>query len=398
MISLLSLVSAGMSRNVNDSSRVHYGGDFFLVGFYGDNRDKPAWVKSPEDLQSLIDDVPGLAAPRSQLFKSAYIYFNGKPQLVKNTVGLDYDKEGQLLSRYEVVEGDLDSLSEGGAVVVSSALGEIMGLRAGDQITLKTTNPKGQVNTGQFTVGALIGDDTLLGYYRLFMDRGDLNGLLAWDEGDFSSLGIYLDDRKERDYWVEKLYDRLSQGLSVGGEIHTRDDYYRETEKGWTGIRYFIYALDMYVSDVDDLLRAMDLLSYFIYLMMLLITFVSVLVTYRILLHDRSRELAVFQAMGMTGRQVEIMLLVEAGLLLFLALLGGTVFSFLMVPGLRIFSFENIQGFGIFLKKGRLSGAFILSRYCFNIGVILIGVVPAVWWQIRRELGRPLALTLKGET
>ncbi|MDC7223921.1 MAG: hypothetical protein PQJ60_09285 [Spirochaetales bacterium] len=397
LISLLTLLSEGMGRNVYASSRVHYGGDLFLLGFYGNNRDKPAWVNSPEELLAIGQDFPGLLAPRSQLFKSSYLYFNGKSQLIKNTVGLDYVVERDLLNRYDLAEGDLDLLGEPGHVVISSALGEIMGLRGGDRITLKTTNPKGQVNTGEFTVAALIRDDTLLGYYRLFMDRGDLNGLLGWTGDEFSSLGIYLEDPAQAEYWASEAHSRLSQALPTGAVIHNRSDYYAETEKGWKGIRYFAYALSVYVSEVDDLLRAMDLVSYFIYLMMLVITFVSVLVTYRILLHDRSRELAVFQAMGMTGFQVETMLLVETGLLLLISLGLGTLLSGLFLVILRLFSFEGIQGFGIFLDQGKLTGQFVFSRYCFNIGVILVGVVPAVWLQIRREVRRPLALTLKGE-
>ncbi len=397
LISLLSLVSEGMNRNVTDSSRVHYGGDLFLVGFYGDNRDRPAWADRPETLFALAEDVPGTAAPRSQLFRKGWLYFNGRPQLLKNVIGLDYGTEKSWLSRYDVAEGDMDLLDSPGSVVLSSALAEIMNLHAGDGVILKTTNPRGQVNTGDFTVAALIHDDTLLGYYRLFMDRRDLNGLMGWSEDEFSSLGIYLDNPDKADLWAETLYGRLSQELPSGEPVYTRDDYYRETGKSWTGVRYFAYALSVYVSDVADLLTAMDLVSYFIYLMMLLITFVSVLVTYRILLHDRSRELAVFQAVGMTGRQMEGMLFIEILLLLLVSLAAGTVLSFLMLWGMRGFSFEDIQGFGIFLNRGNLTGRFVFSRFCFNISVILAGVLIPVWLLVRHEVRRPLALTLKGE-
>jgi putative ABC transport system permease protein len=397
LISLLTLVSEGMSRNVNASSRIHYGGDLFVTGFYGGNQDRPAWINQPKLIVSLTEDVPGLVVPRSDLFKSSWIYYQGKPQLIKNCIGLDYSLEKELLSRYEVTEGDLDLLGQPGNVVLSSALGESLGLQAGDQITLKTTNPKGQINTGSFTVGALIRDDTLLGYYRLFIDRENLNVLLGWEPGDFSSLGVYLDNPDQTEEWTNLLYQRLSQELSIAAPVSTRAEYYSELEKSWTGIRYFVYAVSLYVSEVDDLLHAMDLVSYFIYLMMLVITFVSVLVTYRILLHDRSRELAVFQAMGMTGSQVEGMLLIESGILLLISLTAGTLLSFLFMAGLKPFSFEGIQGFGIFLNKGKLTGNFVLSRFCFNISVILAGVLPAVWVLIRREVRRPLAVTLKGE-
>ncbi len=397
LISLLSLVSEGMGRNVNDSSRIHYGGDFFVAGFYGDNRDRPMWIDRPGEILDLASDVPGIAAPRSQLFKKAHLYFNGRSQLVKNVMGLDYERERDNLNHYGANSGSLDGLGEPGHVVLSSALAEKMGLRAGDGITLKTANPRGQVNTGEFIVAALIDDDTILGYYRLFMDRRDLNHLLGWGEEDFSSLGFYLDDPAKTEYWVGEMHSRLERAYPTAGSVLTRDDYYGEMEKAWKGIRYFVFSLGVYVSEVDDLLKAMDLVSYFIYLMMLIITFVSVLVTYNIILHDRSRELAVFQAMGMTRRQVEGMLLTELALLLLVSLAVGSVLSFLLLTALRPLDFSGIQGFGIFLKGGKLTGEFDFSRYCFNIGVILTGVIPSVWLLVRREVSRPLAGTLKGD-
>lgn len=397
LISLLTLVTQGMGDNVNASSRVHYGGDLFLLGISGDNRDKPLYVEETKVLEELARSLPGVKAKRSQLFKKAYLYFNGAPQLLKNVVGLDYQVEKDFLNHYQVAAGSLDFLAEPGYVALSSALAERMNIRAGDRITLKTTDLKNRFNTGDYTVGALINDDTLLGYYRLFMNRSDLNKQLDWKEDAFSSLGVYLDDPDRAGELASEVLGRLDGQLDAGGPIDSREDYYREVEKSWKGIRYFCYPLGVYVSEVDDLLRALDLVSYFIYLMMLLITFVSVLVTYRILLHDRSRELAVLQSMGMTGGQVTAMLLAESGLLLGLSLAAGFILSLLLTGALGFASFDWIEGFGIFLKRGRLTGKFLFSRFLFNICVIILGVVPAVLLQVRRELNRPLADILKGE-
>jgi putative ABC transport system permease protein len=397
LISLLTLVSQGMSRNVYASSRIHYGGDLFLSGFDGDNRDKPARVENPQELLTLTNNLPGLPAKRTLLFKNTYLYFNGKPQLIKNTVGLDYEVEKSLLAHYEIEEGSLEPLGDSGNLALSSSLASLMGITLGDQVTLKTTNHVGQINTGDFTVTALINDSTLLGYYRLFMNRTDLNGLLGLKADAFNSLGVYLNQPTMANEESMRLQKEMARMLPTAGPILTRGDYYHEMGQAWKGVRYFSYPLSMYISDVDDLLRALDLVSYFIYLMMLLITFVSVLVTYRIILHDRSRELAVLQSMGMMAGQVESMLIMEALLLLGLSLAAGFLLSLLFLGGLGFVSFEAIQGFGIFLKRGKLTGTFSLGRFLVNICVILLGVLPAVWLQVRHELNRPLALTLKGE-
>jgi len=396
LISLMTALSEGMSFNVYQASRIHYGGDLFMVGHYGGHVDKPAWVQDPEILEDISREIPGQWVKRSLLFKRAWLYFNGTPQLIKNVVGLDMQAEIEHLDHYAILQGSREALLQPGSIALSSKLAGKMGIQPGDSITLKTTNPTGQVGTGDLVVAALLDDNTLLGYYRIYMHRSDLNRILGWDPEDFSSLSLFLDDPDQTDVYVNKLSALLAEKLPTGGAIGDRDSYYREIYKNWKGIRYFVYGLGVYISEVDSLLQALDLVSYFVYLMMLAISLVSVLVTYRIILHDRSRELAMFQAMGMTAWQVEAMLMIEASIMLILALSAGFILSLLLMAGLGQFSFDWIPGFGIFLKQGRLTGKWTMNRILVNISVILLGVVPAVWYQVRKELKKPLNDTLAG--
>jgi len=399
IISLMTFVSAGMSKNVYDASRIHYGGDVILTAFDKSSRQYNV-VDHWNILEKIIGELPEAGelkmVKRSSLFKEGYVFFNGKSQLMKNITGLDVSSELTYLQHFNYLSGSAEAIQQLGSVALSAGVAESLGLRQGDNVTLKVTTRSGQINTGDFVVRAILDDDSILGYYRLFMNRADLNKLIGFQSEQYSILGLYLQHPEKASYYSHLIYKKLHALLPTGGEIQNRDQYYREMDRNWRELRYFVFPLSLYISEIDDLLGALDLVSYFLYFMMLCITLVSVLVSYSIIIHNRRRELAIFSAMGLKDREVEGILVNESILLLSISILSGFIFSLLLLFILQFFSFDWIPGFEIFLKQGRLSASWDIKRLLIDIGVIFMGVVPVVWLQVRKKTAIPVSVRLSG--
>lgn len=399
IISLMTFLSTGMSRNVYDASRIHYGGDVILTAFDKSSRQYNVvdhWNNIDTLLKSWSEREGIHIVKRSSLFREGYLFFNGKSQLMKNITGLDVAAELEYLNHFDYLEGSAEAIQQLRSVAISAGVAESLGLHLGDNVTIKVSTRNGQINTGEFVVRAILDDRTILGYYRLFMNRKEMNALIGFEPEQYSLLGLYLDHPEKAAVYSHELYSMLKALLPTGGEIQTRDEYYREMDRSWRGLRYFVFPLSLYISEVDDLLRALDLVSYFLYLMMLCITLVSVLVTYSIIIHNRRRELAIFSAMGLRDREVQWVLVSESVLLLGVSIILGFILSFLGLFLLRFIDFNWIPGFGIFLKKGRLSGSWDLLRLFIDIGVIFVGVIPVVWMQVRKKTSIPVSQRLSG--
>jgi len=71
----------------------------------------------------------------------------------------------------------------------------------------------------------------------------------------------------------------------------------------------------------------MNITSYVVFAMIVLIVLVSVNVTYKLVIYDRIREIATLRAVGMQKRTVRAILLTEAFYLFIISLVGGLILS-----------------------------------------------------------------------
>lgn len=399
IISLMTFLSEGMSHNVYDASRIHYGGDVIITAFDKSSRQYNVvdhWNLLDRIIQRIPENQNIQIVKRSSLFKEGYIFFNGQSQLMKNITGIDIAAEMPYLEHFDYQEGSAEDALQAKSVIISSGVADLLNIKLGDNITLKISTRRGQINTGDFIVRAIVNENTILGYYRLFMNRREMNELIGFEPEQYSMMGLYLNDREKAGINSHQLYMLIKSLLPTGGEILSRDEYSREMNRYWRGIRYFVFPLSLYISEVDDLLRAMDLVSFFLYFLMLCITLVSVLVTYSIIIHNRRKEFAVFSTLGLKNNEIQILLLIEAAILLILSIITGFVLSLITLFVLKYASFEWIPGFGIFLKKGHLTGSLNLFRLFLDIGVIFVGVIPVVWLQIWKKTSLSISDRLSG--
>ena len=394
VITTLTSIRAGMEENLYVTSQSHYAGDIVILG---DGKKYIKRIKDPfaiDDLINAADINAESVIHRTQLGRST-LYFNGIAVKQKYVIGVDWDDEASYFNNLEYQDVG-ESLFQPGSIIISSPVAEQLNVKLGDQILLEVSTTKKQVNTGSFVVSGIVQDRSLFGYFKCYLDRKELNRLILFKEDECSNIGIYLSDSVSTDAAVNSIHNVFTQSIKTAPLISDRNELEKERSKSWKGTKFFILPLSVYLSEVSDLLLAIELISYFLYVMMLLIIIVSVLVTLRLLLHQREKEIGTMRAIAFMQSEIVLMLLLETLILFLLSVIIGFALARLAIWGASFMSFESIPSFEIFMKNGKLTAVYSLRTFLINCGIVLISLLPAVIWPVYNASRQPLAVVLSG--
>jgi putative ABC transport system permease protein len=366
----------GMYDSVYYSAQSHYAGDIVAIGY---DTDTTAWNYAHRLGQGEIAailraaDLSGIN-PRYTVFRTHYgtdalVYYNGASIQLKNLVGCDWEGESHLFDKMFFAEPPMP-FTGNDSIVLSAPIAGQLGAQMGDSVIIEVKTNYGQMNTGIFIVKGIVEDTSIFGYYKAYISRLALNRLIAYDDDDCSSVGFFLDDPSNAEYERIILQYYLSQLTQTGPLVYDRDGLNLERDRPWEGVRVFLYTLPVYLSEISYLMDAMNIITYFLYAMMLLIIMVSALVTYRLILHERSRELGVMRAIGFYGKDLRVVLWTEIFILGFISLIAGFILALALNWAASFLSFSWFPGFEIFLKAGKLKAMYLPQTMLINAALL----------------------------
>jgi putative ABC transport system permease protein len=160
--------------------------------------------------------------------------------------------------------------------------------------------------------------------------------------------------------------------VQIGPLVYDRDQMVLERDRPWDGIRVFLYTLPVYLSEISELLDAMNIITYLLYGMMLLIILVSAAVTYRLILHERAREMGVMRVIGFYGSDLRLVLWSEVFVMGLIALAAGFALAYALNGAISLVSFSGFPGFEIFMKDGSLRPLYLPGTMLTNIAFVYI--------------------------
>jgi len=159
----------------------------------------------------------------------------------------------------------------------------------------------------------------------------------------------------------------LTGQVSLGPLVYNRDELAYERHRPREGIKVFLYTLPVYLSDISDLLNAMNVITYFLYGMMLLIILVSAAVNYRLILHERTKELGVMRVIGFYGADLRLVLWAEIVGVGLVSLSAGFALAGFFGWLISLIPFTWFPSFEIFMKNGRLQALYLPRTVLINI-------------------------------
>ncbi|GHV74724.1 hypothetical protein AGMMS49940_20260 [Spirochaetia bacterium] len=398
IVTVITSVKDGMYENIYNSGQSHYAGDIIALGY---DEDSSITLHMQTDdmakIRKAISDTninPERTVMRT-LTMSGILYYNGSAMPLKYLVGADWDNEEAYFDSL-VYQERRDVPAGEDTIMLSAPVAGRLGVRLGDSLILETETRYGQSNTGVFVVGGLLEDSTIFGYYKAYVSRPALNRLLLFGEDECSCIGMFFSDRREADTKRIILQKELEKNMQTAPLILNRDEFDYETDQSWAGVKIFLLTIPVYLSEIADLLGAINIITYFLYGMMLALILASAMVTYRLILHEREREVGTMRVIGFYDGDVRHILILETLGLGLLSLLAGILFALLVSLGLRFISFSWLPSFEIFMKDGRLTTLYLPRTILINLVAVFCILLAAVWLPAFRSSRDPLPKMLSG--
>ncbi|MDR0669522.1 MAG: FtsX-like permease family protein [Treponema sp.] len=402
IVTLLTAVKDGMDDNVYRSAQDHYAGDIVAVGHDSSLGRFDRLGGAKEELYRAVEAArigETHVVERTIFGNDGMLYYNGGTVRLKYVVGVDWDNEASYFDSLKYTErraGFESPSSRGDVIYLSDPVASQLNVRVGDSLILEVDTRWGQKNTGAFIVGGIVEDSTIFGYYKAFVDRVTLNRLLLIDDEDCSLAGIFIKDRREVEQKRALLQGELESRVQTGPIVHDRDELERARSVPFEGIKVFLLTIPVYLSEVADLLNAMSIITYFLYGMMLIIMMVSALVTYRLILRERRRELGTMRAIGFYGADIRFILMLETVGLVLISLGAGMLMALLLQWVVTFIPFSWFPSFEIFLEDGELRTLYLPGTVLVNVGAVLVSLFLVALAPVFRSSREPLPGMLSG--
>ncbi|MDR2865311.1 MAG: FtsX-like permease family protein [Spirochaetaceae bacterium] len=399
IVTVITSLKDGMAENVYFSAQEHYAGDLVFVGYTKTGEVSRHLDKRAVDtiFNTIRDEkIPVTRYTERTLYNDdTILFFNGNSVLLRYLNGVDWHNEETYLNNLSYASGGNKNLHDN-SIILSDQVASVLGVQCGDNLILELKNNSGQKNTGNFIVEAIFKDNTVFGFYKGFISKKTMNQLLGFSEEECSSIGIFLPDRQSAEKYKTVLQKELSGKILSAPLINSDAQFKDERDKRWNGIKIFILTIPVYISDIYKILDALNLLSVFLYAMMLIIILVSASVTFNLILHERTKEIGTMRAIGFYEADIRHILICETFLLGTVSVIIGFFLSVFLTNLAGFISFAWFPSFDIFLKNGRLTAFFTPFNEAINIIAVYFVLFLAVWFPVFRTSRAPLPEMLSG--
>jgi len=400
IVTFITSTKDGMYSNVYYSAQSHYAGDIVALGYDSMH----GWLNhfSQDEIAILENSAvdagvnPKHTVLRSLLVERGVVYFNGNAVMQKYVLGCDWEKEEHLFSKMNFISPRWQNPGDDG-IILSAPVAKQLGAAMGDSVILEVDTRWRQRNTGVFIVKGIVKDSSVFGYFKVYISRVSLNRLLLFNDNDCSVIGFFLDSPADADKARKKLQAVLEERLLCGPLVYDREEFSKVQWDPWSGLKVFLLTMPVYLSEISDLLDAINLLTYFLYVMMLIIIFVSAAVTYRLILHERAREMGIMRAIGFYGGDLRLVLWTEVIALGIISLCAGFLLAAFLSGAASFVSFSWFPSFEIFQKNGKLSVLYMPKTVLINVALVFAVLICASFFPSLRASKRNLPSLLSGE-
>jgi len=269
-------------------------------------------AKAVEKLERAMEDIPEIEAysPRvkfggmfSNFIETTNIRVNGVyPEKEIATVPL-------FLSR---IKQGAKSIKEG-EILIPELLANGLKVKVGDTVVVIATNQDGSVNGKQFVVGGIIESVTGPGGRDGYMHINDAMEVLRLEEMEISEVAVRLKDFGKLNAVSSRLDDTMSTELNQQGkpifDVRT-----------WEKLSPFY-----------NIARMIDIMTFFIKLMLIAIVLVSIMNVMIMAVFERIREIGTISAIGTQPKKILSLFLIEGFSLGVFGVVAGDILAMAVV-------------------------------------------------------------------
>lgn len=275
---------------------------------FSDNFDIKKTIKSTKTKLKEIAETDGVKAVTSR-FKTSAMAATANKNMGVTLVGVRTEGEKEVFDLYKKIDsssGDFFETNKKNSIVISRALAKELKIKLKSKIVLTFQDFNGEITGAAFkVVGIFKTDNSTWDKMHVFVQADDLAAVLEIPDDQSHEIDILLEDYTQATMISAQMQKKY-------GDILSED---------WSEIQPYISFLTEYMNIMMGVFMAIILgaLGFGIVNTMLMVIL------------ERTRELGMLMAIGMTKRRVFMMIMLET---LFLALVGaliGEVLSMLLI-------------------------------------------------------------------
>jgi putative ABC transport system permease protein len=269
-------------------------------------------------LEKILDEQPEIEA-YSPRVKFGGMFSNFTETSSIRITAIDPEKEFKTvpLLPARLIEGSKEL--KPGEILIPELLSRGMKVKMGDVAVIVATNANGSVNGKQFIVAGILQSATGPGGRDGYIHMNDARELLRMEGPEISEFAIRLKDFGKLHKFNEKLEGLLSQTLNQQNkpifELHT-----------WEKLSPFF-----------SIVRMIDLMTFFIKLMLIAIVLISIMNVMIMAVYERIREIGTIAAIGTLPGKILSMFVIEGFCMGVVGALIGDIVGIALVYILNIF-------------------------------------------------------------
>jgi putative ABC transport system permease protein len=332
IITLVNAFAAGFVVNIRENVSQLIAGHLFITGY-----EKSA---SGRLIQVIRDDAELLAAiKRAELdtrlvaprtLADATLIFAGEA-VAQQIVGVEWEEQPFLRDRLVLRAGSIaDVVGDPRGLILNESVAEQLGVEIGEVVVVQARTATGQRNVSDFVLRATTVNAGFLSTFNGYGHLDYINRLLNIGASEYVTLGILLQDLDAVDSEAERLFALLEDQLSMAPRFVGQSGFFdvrsELVQSEWEGTRYQLTTINDFLANVDGVAQALIIAGAVVALILFTIIMVGITNTFRMIVHERTREIGTMRALGLHSRQTRRLFLLEA---LFLSL-GGAALGFIV--------------------------------------------------------------------
>jgi putative ABC transport system permease protein len=343
-ITLINSFTGSFIENVGENFSHLMAGHIFIDGVEKSPTGKDLYLIRDDELIMEALDSSGIEydflTKRSEIRGTILFEGNGINQSI---IGADWEKESYFKDRIILKDGSFDNLSDPRGIIVSSKIAERLNVQLGDRVIVKMQTYTGQQTAGDFTIAAVSIDTGLFGSISCYANIEYVNELLNIDSDKYLTLGIYLPDLIDTDMATNLLLPELQDRMSLFSRETNGDEnpfmaiLEQQEEEEWLGVKYRLTTINDVLSEVEEIVRILNIAGLIIMLVLFAIIMVGITNTFRMVMFERIQEIGTMRAVGMHRSEVRALFLFEA----FFLALGGIIAGYIL-SGITMFIISQV--------------------------------------------------------
>jgi putative ABC transport system permease protein len=418
IITLISSFTSGITNTASENFTDIFGGQLYITGReLTTNGKQVSVIRDREVIDKALEYIVEPIVERTFRSRAVGEVIFGSRSSTISIEGVDWADEPKLINSLTAVSGTIRADMPDGTIVLPEAVADDIGVAVGESILVRLSTVTGQQNVAEFTVEALIESGSMFSSNSAYTERTFLNPIIGLSAEQYQVLNLALQDptaadvatdrimtylrsvnraepESEEEDGVAGMRSRMMNMASLMGGGSFFSSKVEEADR-WDGTRFDILNINDMMEAVTRMVSVLNTVSYVIFIILVVITMVGLLNTFRMVLIERTQEIGTMRAIGMQQNEVQNIFLLEALILALLGALAGVCIALILSGVLSVIPISTNSPLEFFLSNGTFAFPIAPATILSTIVIVSIGTLGAALLPARKAARLDPAVALR---